>query len=233
MAESIRVGIIGANPGRGWALTSHLPALQVLPGFEVTAVATTRQESADETAKAFGIPHAFGDATELLSHPDVDVVSVCVKVPHHYEYVRAAIEAGKHVYCEWPLGANSEQASELAALAAARGVRHVVGLQGRKSPLVNFVRDLVAEGYVGRRALRDALDRGSGSRRHPGSRGAGVGHAPLERRDHAHRSPPGTTSTSSATASASRASSTRSSPSAIRTPRCKRPARRSRSPPRT
>jgi len=149
MAEPVRVGIVGANPGRGWALTAHLPALTNLPGFEVTAVATTRQESADETAKAYGVPHAYGDATELLTQPDVDVVSVCVKVPHHYEYVRAAIEAGKHVYSEWPLGANSAQAAELAALASARGVHHIVGLQGRKSPLVNTVRDLVAEGYLG------------------------------------------------------------------------------------
>ena len=149
MAETVRVGIVGANPGRGWALTAHLPGLSVLPGFEVTAVATTRQESADETAKVFGIPHAFGNASELIGHPDVDVVSVCVKVPHHYEYVRAAIEAGKHVYCEWPLGANTHQAGELAALAEARGVHHVIGLQGRKSPIMNTVRELVADGYVG------------------------------------------------------------------------------------
>jgi predicted dehydrogenase len=121
----------------------------VLPEFEVTAVATTRAESARATAELFGVRLAFADAYELIASDEVDLVSVSVKVPDHYEYVKAAIAAGKHVYCEWPLGASSEQASELATLADAAGVKHVVGLQGRKSTVVNYVRDLVADGYVG------------------------------------------------------------------------------------
>jgi predicted dehydrogenase len=63
--------------------------------------------------------------------------------------VKAAIAAGKHVYCEWPLAANTAQATELAVLANEASVQHVVGLQGRKSPIVNYVRDLVAKGFVG------------------------------------------------------------------------------------
>jgi predicted dehydrogenase len=149
VANPIRVGIIGANPERGWALQSHLPGLVVLPEFEVTAVATTRAESAQATAELFGVRLAFADANELIASDEVDLVSVSVKVPDHYNYVKAAIAAGKHVYCEWPLGANPEQATELAALANAAGVKHVVGLQGRKGTVVNYVRDLVADGYVG------------------------------------------------------------------------------------
>jgi predicted dehydrogenase len=149
MADPLRVGIIGANPERGWALQSHLPGLVVLPEFEVTAVATTRAESAKATAELFGVRLAFADANELITSDEVDLVSISVKVPDHYNYVKAAIAAGKHVYCEWPLGANLEQATELAALADAAGIKHVVGLQGRKSTVVNYVRDLVADGYVG------------------------------------------------------------------------------------
>jgi predicted dehydrogenase len=149
MADPMRVGIVGANPERGWALQAHLPGLLVLPGFAVTAVATTREESAQTCAERFGVPHAYADATKLIESDDVDLVSIVVKVPNHYDYVKAAIAAGKHVYSEWPLGANIEQATELAELARAAGVQHVVGLQGRKSPLVNYVRDLVADGYVG------------------------------------------------------------------------------------
>ena len=52
-------GIIGASPNGGWGSMGHIPALQALPNFEVTAVSTTRQESANETSKRFGIPHAF------------------------------------------------------------------------------------------------------------------------------------------------------------------------------
>ena len=76
-------------------------------------------------------------------------MTVSVKVPHHYEYVRAAIEAGKHVFCEWPLAASTQEAGELLELAGEQRVRSVIGLQGRRSPMVNYVRDLVSEGYLG------------------------------------------------------------------------------------
>ena len=57
--EKIRVGIIGANVRYGWGRDAHIPALSALPEFEITAVCTSRQETADETAKHFGILHAF------------------------------------------------------------------------------------------------------------------------------------------------------------------------------
>jgi predicted dehydrogenase len=59
--EKIRVGIIGANVRNGWGRDAHIPALSALPEFEITAARTSRQETADETAKHFGIPHAFAD----------------------------------------------------------------------------------------------------------------------------------------------------------------------------
>jgi predicted dehydrogenase len=62
----------------------------------------------------------------------------------------AAIEAGKHVYCEWPLGRDTDEALRLLDAAERRGVRHVVGLQGQMSPAINYARDLIADGYVGR-----------------------------------------------------------------------------------
>ena len=64
--------------------------------------------------------------------------------------VMAAIEAGKHVYCEWPLGRDTGEAMRMLDAAERKGVRHAVGLQGQMSPAINYVKDLVAEGYVGR-----------------------------------------------------------------------------------
>jgi predicted dehydrogenase len=150
MTSAIRVGIVGANPTRGWARTAHLPALAALPGLELTAVSTTRLGSATETAARFGAAHAFDDARALAESGDVDVVTVSVKVPYHYEITKIALDAGKHVFTEWPLGVSTAQARELEELARARGVRHMIGLQGRKGATANYVRDLVAEGYVGR-----------------------------------------------------------------------------------
>ena len=80
---------------------------------EITAVCTTRQESAEAAARHFGIPLAFSDPARLAQHPDIDLVTVCVKVPDHYPPVMAAIDAGKHVYCEWPLGRNTDEAARM------------------------------------------------------------------------------------------------------------------------
>ena len=59
--DRIRVGIVGASPDRGFASVAHIPALRGLPDFEITAVYTTRQASAEATAGHFGIPLAFCD----------------------------------------------------------------------------------------------------------------------------------------------------------------------------
>ena len=80
MASKIRVGIVGASPNRGFASISHIPALQALPDFEIVAVCTSSQQSADAAAKHYGVPLAFADAAALAAHPDVDLVTVSVKV---------------------------------------------------------------------------------------------------------------------------------------------------------
>lgn len=146
----IRVGLVGANPKRGFAAVAHIPALRALPQFEISAVCTSRQESADAAAAELGARHAFADAADMARHPDVDLVTVCVKAPDHYAPVMAAIEAGKHVFCEWPLGRDTAEAIRMRDAAERKGVRHMVGLQGQVSPAIDHARDLIAEGYVGR-----------------------------------------------------------------------------------
>ena len=149
-SSKIRVGIVGASANRGFASIAHIPALRALPQFEITAVCTARQQSAEAAARHYGAPLAFSDPEKLAQHPDVDLVTVSVKVPDHYRPVMAAIEAGKHVYCEWPLGRNTEEAMEMLDAAERRGIRHAVGLQGQLSPTLNYVKDLIGDGYVGR-----------------------------------------------------------------------------------
>src|SRR5258708_1640187 len=80
----IRVGLVGANPKRGFAAIAHIPALGALPQFEISAVCTSRQETADAAAAELGARHAFADAAALARHPDVDLVTVCVRAPDHY-----------------------------------------------------------------------------------------------------------------------------------------------------
>src|SRR5438270_1568593 len=149
-ARRIRVGIIGANPDRGWAAQAHVPALKSLSDdFEITALSTRRRESADAAGKLFGVAAAFENHQDLVNSADVDVVAVTVKVPYHLELATAALNAGKAVYCEWPLANGLIEAETLAALAKKRGVLAVAGLQARSSPSVAYVRDLIEQGYVG------------------------------------------------------------------------------------
>src|SRR5438128_11905248 len=111
MTERIRVGIIGANPDRGWAAQAHIPALRSLPDdFEITALSTSRRESAEAARKRFGVPLAFDNTQDLVNHADVDVVAITVKVPRHFELATAALTAGKAVYCQWPRGHRRQEA---------------------------------------------------------------------------------------------------------------------------
>jgi predicted dehydrogenase len=105
---------------------------------------------ANEIAKAFYIPHAFDDVLGLVGHPEVDLVAVLPPAPEHAFAVKAAIAAGKNVYCEWPLTTSTKNSGELLMLAQRAGVRRVVGLQRTVSASSEYLRDLLAGGYVGR-----------------------------------------------------------------------------------
>lgn len=146
---TIGVGIIGVSPGRSWAALAHIPALQALPDFQIRALSTTRQESASAAAAEFGVAKAYDNHHALVNDPDIDLVVVTVKVPHHLELVTAAIAAGKNVLCEWPLGNGLAEAEAMTALARDKGVIGAVGMQARSAPAMRYVRDLVAQGYVG------------------------------------------------------------------------------------
>src|SRR5438046_4526773 len=150
MSEStLGVGIIGVSPVRGWAATAHIPALRALPNYEIRALSAHSAESARAAGEVFGVSAVFSDHEQLVTRPDIDVVAVTVKVPHHRELVSAALAAGKAVYCEWPLGRDLDDARAMAALAAEEGVRTVVGLQARQAPAIEFVRELLGDGYIG------------------------------------------------------------------------------------
>ncbi|MDN3357468.1 Gfo/Idh/MocA family oxidoreductase [Actinomadura sp. DC4] len=165
--RKIRVGVIGASAERGWAARAHVPALTALPDYELTAVGTSRPESARVAARLYGAAHAFTDARRLAGHPEVDLVVITVKVPAHAALVEAALDAGKHVYCEWPLARTTEEAETLAKAARAAGVHHVIGLQARYAPAIAGARALVAEGRVGRvtsATVHAARGKGAGGR---------------------------------------------------------------------
>ncbi len=147
--EKIRVGLIGANVSRGWGPSAHIPALLALPEYELTAVCTAHKETAEASARTFGARLAFHDYQEMVHHPDINVVTVSVRVPFHHELTTAALHAGKHVYTEWPLGVTLQETRQMADLAREKGVHTLIGLQGQCSPALLHLKELVQEGYVG------------------------------------------------------------------------------------
>lgn len=149
MDKKIRLGLIGANVKAHWAPRSHFPALLASDDFELTAVCTTKPETAEAARKHYGARLAFHDYRELVKSPEIDAVAVVVRVPLHYEPTKLALQAGKHVYTEWPLGRTTGEAEVLAALATAQRVQTAVGLQARVSPPLVYMKELIESGYIG------------------------------------------------------------------------------------
>jgi predicted dehydrogenase len=149
VSRKLRVGVVGANLQGSWGAWAHLPALAGLDRVEAVAVATTSMTSASATAGQFGLPHAFDDPRRLAECPDVDIVAICVRVPAHLELVGLALDAGKHVYCEWPLGRDTAEAVLLAEAAKRAGVVNMVGLQARCSPVLNHAAAMIRDGQLG------------------------------------------------------------------------------------
>jgi predicted dehydrogenase len=152
MAGKIRVGIVGATVtpgGSGWGANAHVPALNALPDFELKAVCTAHEETATASAAAFGAELAFHDFEQMIAHPEIDLIAVVVRVPGHHALVMSALEAGKSVFCEWPLGASVAEAEDMQNLANVRSVSTAVGLQARSDPTFMYARELVQQGYVG------------------------------------------------------------------------------------
>ncbi|MEV7135302.1 Gfo/Idh/MocA family oxidoreductase [Arthrobacter sp. NPDC093128] len=147
--STLGVGIGGVSPVRGWAAAAHIPAQRAQPNYEIRAFSSHSRESARAAGEAYGVRAVFSDHEQLLAQPDIDVVAITVKVPHHRELVAAALAAGKAVYCEWPLGRDVDDARAMAALAAGQRARTAVGLQARQAPAIGFVQELLSEGYVG------------------------------------------------------------------------------------
>ena len=149
MADKIRLGLIGASVKGTWSARSHLPAARASAEVELTAVCTTKADSAEAARQAYGARLAFDDYREMVASPEIDAVAVVVRVPSHYAPTKAALEAGKHVYCEWPLGRTTAEAVELTALAKTNKLVTAVGLQARVNPTVMYVKELIESGFVG------------------------------------------------------------------------------------
>ncbi|KAJ7142157.1 NAD-binding Rossmann fold oxidoreductase [Mycena crocata] len=160
MASSspIRVGVVGLST-TGWASIALAPALlheDLASKYRLTAVSTTSETSASASAKKYsaetkGLVKAFhGDTTSIAKDPDVDFVVIAVRAPSHKQAILPVIAAEKNFFVEWPAGLNLMETSEIAQAAKMKGLKTMVGLQGRFSPVVCKIKEYIEGGKIGR-----------------------------------------------------------------------------------
>ena len=133
--------------------------------LQLTAVATT--EPCQRRRRRGGVRRRrrLDDPLALITASDIDIVSVCVRVPYHRDLVLAALAADKHLYCEWPLGRDRGEAAEMAAAAGTTAVHVAIGLQARMNPAARRAAELIAAGAIGRPLTARIFSSTAGSRR--------------------------------------------------------------------
>ncbi|AUI51995.1 Gfo/Idh/MocA family protein [Arthrobacter crystallopoietes] len=144
-APPLRWGIAGP----GWIAERFAASLQQHTRQIVAAVGSRSQERSRDFAGRFSIPAAYGSYEELAAAPDVDIVYVATPHNHHHAVARLALEAGKHVLIEKPIGINARQAEDIAALAEARGLLAAEALWTFFLPKYDVVRQLLDAGALG------------------------------------------------------------------------------------
>ena len=155
MPADVRLGLIGAG---GFTTNRHLPAFQAIPGVSVTLIANRRRESAESVADRFGIAAVADDYREVVASDQVDAVLIGTPPYLHLEAARAALAAGKHVFCQTRISTTAAEAREMQRLAeeaAGRGVRAMLSPPAPYYRGSAYVAHLIGSGYLGQ--LRHVL----------------------------------------------------------------------------
>lgn len=141
----VRWGIVGA----GKIAHSFSKDLALVSGGRLAAVASRSLEKAQEFAAEYDAPHAFGSYDALFESETVDVVYIATPHTHHAEVAIRAMEAGKHVLCEKPMGVNRLEVERMIAAAKKKKVFLMEALWSRFNPTIKAVKELVDSGEIG------------------------------------------------------------------------------------
>ena len=152
--KQLHIGLLGfGSMGR-----THTWAIQNLPFFygdlpfcaKTVGVCTTTPEKSERVAKQFGIAHATVNENELINDPDIDIIDICTPNICHFETLKKAVAAGKHILCEKPLCISAEEAREILSLPKREG--QIIGMvfNNRWLSPVMRAKQLIDEGRLGR-----------------------------------------------------------------------------------
>jgi predicted dehydrogenase len=152
--KHLGIGLIGAGfIGRAHAFGYHtmpvvfaeagaLPVLKVL--------CESPAERAQKLGAELGFPKTTTDWRAVIADPEVDIVDICAPSNLHREIALAAVAAGKHLYCEKPVGLSGAESTEIAAAAAKKGIKTQVGFSYVRHPVIGFAKKLIDEGALGK-----------------------------------------------------------------------------------
>ncbi len=154
MAQSIGIGVIGM----GWMGGVHSHSYKQVgvrfpdSGLQphLVACADEVEARAQEARERFGFARCTTDWKAVVAAPEVEVVNIAAPNGMHLEIVEAAAAAGKHIFCEKPVGRNPRETARIAAAARRAGVMTCVGFNYRWAPVVQYARQLIQEGKLGR-----------------------------------------------------------------------------------
>lgn len=155
MGTSLRWGVLStANIGRA----AVNPAIQASRNGELVAVASRDQDVASRFAAEHGIPEALGSYEAMIDHPDLDALYIPLPNGLHLEWTVRALEAGKHVLCEKPLGLSAAECDEMQGAANANGVQLMEAFMYRFHPRIDRLLEELRSGSIGDvRAIQSAF----------------------------------------------------------------------------
>ena len=152
--KNIRIGLLGfGSMGKthAYAVENLRFFYQDLPfSAEIAGVCTTSMEKSQRVCQEYGFSIATTDEDILINDPDIDVIDVCSPNIFHFESLKKAIAAGKHIYCEKPLCISLSEAEEVAELARKSDKIHNIVFNNRYIPAIMRAKELVDEGRLGR-----------------------------------------------------------------------------------
>jgi predicted dehydrogenase len=146
MPDKLRIGIIGV----GQIGQVHLENYRAIPEVEVVAIAGRDLERTRAVADRFGVPSAYADFHELLARPDIRAVNICLHNNLHMPVSVAALQAGKHVFCEKPMAGSYRDAETMYEAARSLGLKLSIQLSTLFSNEIKAARYLVEQGSLGR-----------------------------------------------------------------------------------
>src|SRR5690606_30194244 len=146
MSNKLSVGAVGVG---GIFKAVHQPAWVEHPEAEIVAVCDVLPDRAKQVAEGLGVDAVYTDYKELIARDDIDIVDICTPNLYHSEIAIAALQAGKHVFCEKPDAVSPQEAQKMSDAAGASGKLLMVMRNNRFNPNSQFLKRFVEEGQMG------------------------------------------------------------------------------------